>query len=110
MAADPHIHIDARLGGQAASRAVLASAFGLAADLPPTVRSGCGLEVARAMTSVRPESVTCLTCREFGAEAHERLAAQVESLGVLPGSPLTPAQVHEAAAHHRDLARRFTRG
>lgn len=81
MAADPHIHVDAQLGGQVASRRILASAFGLAADLPPTVRTGCGRHVPRAMTSVRPESVTCLACRRFAQHAHSQLADQVESYG-----------------------------
>jgi hypothetical protein len=107
MAADPHIHVDAQLGGQVTARAILASAFGLAADLPPTVRTGCGQEVARAMTGVRPESVTCLPCRRFAALAHTRLAEQVESLGGMPGSPFGPGEGQAAAAHHRDLATRF---
>ncbi|WP_433825630.1 hypothetical protein ACQP2E_26390 [Actinoplanes sp. CA-015351] len=107
MAADPHIHVDAQLGGQVASRRILASAFGLAADLPPTVRTGCGQEVPRAMTSVRPESVTCLACRRFACHAHTQLAIQVESFGAMPGSPLSAAQATEAAAHHRALAHRF---
>ncbi|MEU4692631.1 hypothetical protein [Actinoplanes sp. NPDC023714] len=107
MSAGPPIHVDAQLGGPVAARSILASTFGLVADLPPAVRSGCGREVPRAMTSVRPEAVTCPPCREFAAAAHERLAEQVETLGAMPGSPFTPAQAQEAAAHHRAMARRF---
>jgi hypothetical protein len=110
MAADPHVHVDAQLGGQVASRAILASAFGLAADLPPTVRTGCGQEVARAMTSVRPESVTCLSCRDFAHAGFATLAEQVASLGAMPGSAFSAEQAAEAVAHHRDLARRFGQG
>ncbi|WP_229071202.1 hypothetical protein [Actinoplanes sp. DH11] len=104
---DPHVHVDARLGGEVVARDMLASAFGLAADLPSEVRTGCGRRVARAMTAVRPESVTCLPCREFARDAHERLAEQVETLGAMPGSTVSPEQAAAAAASHRDRAARF---
>jgi hypothetical protein len=108
---DPHIHVQARVaGGDAAVRDVLASTFGLVADLPSRVTSGCGLEVPFAMTSSRPEKVTCLACREHARDEHLRLADQVERLGLMAGSPMDPAQVRAAARAHRELAAKFAGG
>ena len=104
---DPHIHVRADGRSDPAVRGVLASAFGLAADLPAEVGTGCGLTVPIAMTSARPESVTCLPCREHARDQHLRMADQLEVLGALPGSVLTPSQVARAAAEYRSLARRF---
>jgi hypothetical protein len=49
--ADPHIHVDVKFRGDVVVRDVLASTFGLAADLPATVTTGCDLRVPPAMTS-----------------------------------------------------------
>ncbi|MFE5813641.1 hypothetical protein ACFQ6S_09590 [Streptomyces sp. NPDC056479] len=62
------------------------------------------------MTSPRPESVTCLACREHARTEHLRLAEQIERLGTMPGSVVTGGEAGEAAQHHRDLARRFAGG
>lgn len=106
---DPHIHVQVKVIGDAAVRNMVASLFGLAADLPAVVRTGCGLRVPYAMTSPRPESVTCLACREYAREQHLRCAERAEDLSRLPavgagGAPVAYAQVAEV---HRDLARRF---
>lgn len=108
---DPHIHVDAKaIRDAAAERDTLASTFGLAGDLPSTVKTGCGVEVPYAMVSSRPDRVTCLACREHAAREHMRFAEQVERIGGMPGSPLAPAEVTAAAGHHRDLGRRFSGG
>ncbi|MFF5990323.1 hypothetical protein [Prauserella flavalba] len=107
---DPHVHVGKDVvHGDAAARNLLASTFGLVGELPNTVTTGCGSTVPYAMTSPRPESVTCLPCREYARARHLRLAEQVEGLARMPGSPVTAAQAHEAATRHRDLANRFGR-
>ncbi|MFE4581298.1 hypothetical protein [Streptomyces chartreusis] len=109
--ADPHIHVDRRVSQyDARVRNLLAGTFGLVGDLPETVTTGCGLRVPYAMTSARPESITCLTCREHGHDEHVRLAEQIERLGAMPGAVVTGAEAGRAAEHHRDLARRFAQG
>jgi hypothetical protein len=104
---DPHIHVDVKLRGDVAVRNLLASTFGLVADSPATVTTGCARRVPPAMTSVHPEKVTCLACREFAHRQHLTLADQMDGLGRMPGSPLTPDQADEAASRHRQIARRF---
>ncbi|MGH3390607.1 MAG: hypothetical protein ACRDOO_17205 [Actinomadura sp.] len=94
--------------GDAAVRNMLASTFGLAGDLPSLVTTGCGLRVPYAMTSPRPENVTCLACREHARLEHLRLAEQVERLGSMPGSTISTDQAKQAADRHRDLAERFS--
>lgn len=105
--ADPHIHVAADLGADAATRGLIASTFNRAADLPSVVATGCGTQAQRAMTSVRPESVTCLPCREHAREHHLRAAEQIERLGRTPGSAVEGEPARKAADWHRDLARRF---
>jgi len=108
-AAGPHIHVDVKLGADVASRGILAATFGLAADVPATIDTGCGARVPLAMTSTQPEKVTCLPCRDFAHGQHLRLATQLDELGRLPGSVITPEQTAAAAAVHRDMAGRFGR-
>ncbi|MEU0245701.1 hypothetical protein ABZ192_15450 [Streptomyces sp. NPDC006235] len=106
---DPHIHVESRVvRGGAAVRDMLASTFGLAGDLPSLVTTGCGLRVPYAMTSPRPDRVTCLACREHARREHLRFAEEAERLSRIPGSTITPAQGQLAADRHRDLARRFS--
>jgi hypothetical protein len=106
--ADPHIHVEVNVvRADAAVRNVLASTFGLAGDLPAEVRTGCGLRVPYAMTSARPESVTCLACREHAHRQHLRVAELIVVLGGMPGATISGAQAVRAAAEHRALARRF---
>jgi hypothetical protein len=104
---DPHIHVEVNLHADAAVRNSMASTFGLAGDLPSVVTTGCGLQVPYAMTSPRPESVTCLACREYAHRRHLRLADEVERLGRMPGASLGGDAVAQAAKGHRDLAGRF---
>ncbi|MEV4642685.1 hypothetical protein AB0J80_35615 [Actinoplanes sp. NPDC049548] len=109
MPEDPHIHVEVNVvRADAAVRNVVASAFGLAADLPAEVRTGCGLRVPYAMTSARPESVTCLACREHAHREHLRFAEQVAFVDVVPGMSVGGSL--SAAAEHRRLARRFAGG
>ncbi|GAA1584212.1 hypothetical protein GCM10009678_78580 [Actinomadura kijaniata] len=106
---DPHIHVDRKVAeAGAAVRDVLASTFGLVGDAPAVVTTGCGRRVPYAMTSPRPESVTCLACREHAHREHLRLADQVESLGRAPGSAISADQAARVAERYRDLARRFS--
>jgi hypothetical protein len=107
--ADPHIHVDRRvMQASAGGRAAIVSVLGLVPDAPSVVTTGCGLEVPYAMTSHRPESVTCLPCREHAHREHLRWAEQVERLSGWPGSPVTGDDATKAARWARDLAKRFT--
>ncbi|MGW0581384.1 hypothetical protein ACWD25_36805 [Streptomyces sp. NPDC002920] len=106
---DPHIHVEVKVvRGEAVVRGMLAATFGLAGDLPSVVGTGCGLRVPYAMTSPRPDRVTCLACREHAAREHLRFAEQVERLGGMPGSTVGADQAKQAADRHRDLAARFS--
>ncbi|MEV4096659.1 hypothetical protein [Streptosporangium saharense] len=105
---DPHIHVERavpQVGG--ASRGVIVSSFGLVPESPSVVTTGCGLRVPFAMTSPRPESVTCLPCREHAHREYLGFADQVERLGRMPGAPVPGDQAAEVARWARDLARRF---
>lgn len=107
---DPHIHVESRVvqGGAAVGvRNVLASTFDLVGDLPSLVTAGCGVRVPYAMTSPRPDRVTCLACREHARLEHLRFAEQVERLSRMPGSVIGPAEAKSAVERHRDLAERF---
>lgn len=106
---DPHIHVEVKVvRREAAVRTMLASTFGLAGDLPSVVATGCGLRVPYAMTSPRPDSVTCLACREHACSEHLRFADEIERLGRLPGSPVGVTEARQAVARHRALAERFS--
>ncbi|WP_217167845.1 hypothetical protein [Streptomyces sp. AC512_CC834] len=106
---DPHIHVDSKVvAGDAAVRNTVAATFGLAGDLPSLVTTGCGLRVPYAMTSPRPDRVTCLACREHARREHQRFAEQVDRLSRMPGSTISPAEAKPAADTHRDLAQRFS--
>ncbi|MFF7276500.1 hypothetical protein [Streptomyces griseorubiginosus] len=108
---DPHIHVEVKVvRGEAAVRTMLAATFGLAGDLPSVVATGCGVRVPYAMTSPRPDRVTCLACREYARAEHLRFADDIERIGSLPGSSVTPAAARQAAARHRTLAERFSSG
>ena len=108
---DGHIHVDSRLLlDNAAVRGMLATTFGLVGDAPSAVTTGCGQRVPYATTSRRPESVTCLPCREHAVREYLRAAESLERLGSSPGATLDHEQVRQVAAHHRDLAQRFSDG
>ncbi|MFL6124694.1 hypothetical protein [Actinophytocola sp.] len=106
---DPHIHVDRKVIEAGADyRDVVTSLLGVVPDRPSVVTAGCGQQVSYAMTSTRPESVTCLPCREHAHREYTRLATQFEHLGSMPGSTVVPAgEMAKAAAHLQDLARRF---
>jgi hypothetical protein len=104
---DPHIHVGSELNLDAAARNIVASAFGMAADLPSVVTTRCGLRVPREDTSSQPAEVTCLSCREY---AHRKLlhhAEQIESLGPMPGTNITVAEIREAAHAAHEVASRW---
>ncbi|MGI5161048.1 hypothetical protein [Microbispora sp. CA-102843] len=106
---DPHIHVEQKvMQAGAAYRNLIASSLGRAPDAPNVVTAGCGLRVPYAMTSTRPESVTCLACREHAHREHLRYAEQVERLSRMPGAPVTGDQAVKAAQWARDLAKRFS--
>ncbi|MFF7947097.1 hypothetical protein [Streptomyces griseorubiginosus] len=104
---DPHIHVEVKVvRGEAAVRTML----GIAGDLPSVVDTGCRLKVPYAMTSPRPDRVTCLACREHARAEHLRFADEIERIGTLPGSAVTFAEAREVAGRHRGLAERFSSG
>ncbi|KAA9159343.1 hypothetical protein FPZ12_020805 [Amycolatopsis acidicola] len=108
----PHIHVDHKvLESGPEIRNLVASTFGRTPDEPSVVTTGCGIQVPYAMTSPRPESVTCLACREHAHTEYLRYADEIERLGrgPMPGVNVTGAQLGEAVARLRDLARRFAR-
>ncbi|WP_281905736.1 hypothetical protein [Phytohabitans aurantiacus] len=104
---DPHIHVDVKLGSDVVARDILASAFGLAGDVPATVTTGCGVRAPLAMTSASPERVTCLPCREYAHGRHALMAKQFDEFARLPGLAVSYDEAVRVAAWHRDLARRF---
>ena len=107
---DPHIHVEAKvLESGPAVRNLVSSMLGRVTDAPGVVTTGCGLRVPYAMTSPRPESVTCLACREHAHVEYLRFADQVERLdrGPMSGVNITDDQTAEAVARLRDLAKRF---
>ncbi|MEO3871063.1 hypothetical protein ABGB18_19815 [Nonomuraea sp. B12E4] len=106
--ADPHIHVERKVMQAGADyRNLIASTLGAVPDAPSVVTTGCGLQVAYAMTSPRPESVTCLACREHARQEHLRFAEQVERMGWIPGSPIDADQLAKTAQWARDMAERF---
>lgn len=89
----------------------MVSMLGRVTDAPSVVTTGCGIQVPYAMTSARPESVTCLACREHAHREYLRFADQFERLGQagwMPGMNITSDQMAEAVERLRDLAKRFS--
>ncbi|MGH3758158.1 hypothetical protein [Actinophytocola sp.] len=106
---DPHIHVERNVARtDAGVRDMIASTFGLAADSPSVVTTGCGIAVPYAMTSPRPGSITCLACQEHAHREHLRFAEQVERLGGMPGVNVTGEEAAKVAQWHRDRAARFS--
>ena len=106
---DPHIHVERKVAeAGAAVRGLISSMLGRAVDAPSVVTTGCGIQVPYAMTSIRPESVTCLACREYAQREHLRLAEEFERLsrGTVPGG--TGDQLAQAVERLRGLAKRFS--
>ena len=108
---DPHIHVQRKvLEAGPTVRNLVSSMLGRVTDAPSVVTTGCGIEVPYAMTSTRPEAVTCLACREHAHAEYVRFADQIERLGSgpMPGVNLTHGQVTGAVQRLRDLAKRFS--
>jgi hypothetical protein len=105
---DPHIHVVRNVTqAGAAYRGVITSMFGRAMDSPSVVTTGCGVRVGYAMTSVHPEKVTCLACRDHARQEYLRLAGQIERLSGGAGSAVAPDRGAAAARRLREVARRF---
>jgi hypothetical protein len=109
---DPHIHVEQKVEQAGAGfRNAVTSLLGVVPDQPSVVTTGCGHEVPYAMTSSRPESVTCLACRKHAHREYLRLAEQFERLGdssSLTIAGVTEDQLAEAVKRLRDLATRFS--
>ncbi|HJP76890.1 MAG TPA: hypothetical protein VJ914_21660 [Pseudonocardiaceae bacterium] len=109
--ADPHIHVEQNVLASGPSvRNLMSSMLGRVPDAPSVVTTGCGARVPYAMTSARPESVTCLACRAHASREYLRSADQIERLGPLPGMTVTSDQMANAVERLRDLAKRFSGG
>jgi hypothetical protein len=108
---DPHVHVEQKVVQAGADfRNAVTSLLGVVPDTPSVVTTGCWRQVPYAMTSPRPESVTCLTCREHAEREYLRLAGQIERLSEQPGLTMAGVsgdQTAEAVARLRDLAKRF---
>ena len=106
-----HIHVEARvLEAGAPFRNLIAQTMGRAVDAPTTVTTGCGVDVPYAQTSTRPESVTCLPCRDHARTAYTRFAEQFERMGgggALAGMNVTADQIAAGARRLRELADRY---
>ena len=106
---DPHIHVEQKvLSAGPDIRNLMSSVFGRVPDRPGVITTGCGLSVPYAMTSSRPESVTCLACREHACREYRAFAEQFERLGSLPGMNITADQTAGAVERLQDLAKRFS--
>ncbi|WP_206789953.1 hypothetical protein [Amycolatopsis sp. MtRt-6] len=106
----PHIHVERKvLEAGPEVRNLISSMLGRTTDAPSVVTTGCGRQVPFAMTSPRPESVTCLACREHAHREYTRFAEQFERLGrgPLPGGAVSAEQIAAAVDRLRDLAKRF---
>ena len=106
---DPHIHVEQRvLRAGPDIRNLMSSVLGRVPDTPSVITTGCGLDVPYAMTSSRPESVTCLACREHACREYSAFAEQVERLGSMPGMNVPAGQMAGAVERLQDLAKRFS--
>lgn len=115
---DPHIHVEKTVTpgfGNAAMRDLIVRATGLAPSLPKTVGTGCGRRRPFAMTTLIPERVTCLPCREYAREAHRNAAETAELLlewherdpaGFGP-EPVPVAEIAAQARADRAMAARY---
>ncbi len=105
---DPHVHVQASVVDRARIRAVLTQVLGRSPALPTTVTTGCRQRRPLAMTSVLPERVTCLPCRDAGRRLHLRCAELLELVAELPTTdPPAADEARRGARHHRDIAARF---
>ncbi|WP_216901934.1 hypothetical protein [Nocardia alni] len=106
---DPHIHVEQKVMQAGVDyRNLVVSILGKPIDPPSVVTTGCGVRVPYAMTSQRPESVTCLACRDHAHREHLRLADQLEQMSRMPGTAVPPDRAARAAQRLRNLAQRFS--
>jgi hypothetical protein len=115
---DPHIHAEKTPMpgfGHASLRAIITEATGLVPDLPKTVSTGCGVRRPIAMTSARPEAITCLACRDWARAEYLTWAgmarAAAELAEAMPRAAIaaktTPAELLDEERTYRALAARF---
>lgn len=115
---DPHIHAEKAPipgFGHVATKELIISATGFVPDLPKTVGTGCGLRRPLAMTSTRPEAITCLACRDWAREHYLMWAgmasAAAEIAEVEPRTAIraktTPDDLRDEERIYRALAARF---
>ncbi len=115
---DPHIHVEKITVpgfGHVAIRALITQATGLVPDLPKTVSTGCGRRRPLAMTSTRPESITCLACRDHARTEYltwagiARVAAELAEAEprAAIAAKTTPGDLRAEERTYRELAARF---
>jgi hypothetical protein len=115
---DPYVHAEKTPApgfGHAAMRSIITEAIGLVPDLPKTVGTGCGRRRPIASTSTRPESITCLPCREWAREQYLMWAGMAHAAAELAESEpraaiaakTTPADLLHEEQTYRELAARF---
>jgi hypothetical protein len=115
---DPHIHAEKTPMpgfGHAATRDLIVRATGLVPDLPKTVGTGCGVRRPLAMTSTRPEAITCLPCRDWARAEYLLWAGMAHAAAELAeaepraaiAAKTTPADLRAEEHTYRELAARF---
>jgi hypothetical protein len=115
---DPYVHAEKTPApgfGHAAMRSIITEAIGLVPDLPKTVGAGCGRRRPPTSTSTRPESITCLPCREWAREqylmwaglAHAAAEVAVAEPRAAIAAKTTPADLLDEERRYRALAARF---
>ena len=115
---DPHVHAEKTPMpgfGHAATRTLIIQATGLVPDLPKTVGTGCGARRPLAMTSSRPEAITCLPCRDWARGQYLTWAGMARAAAELAeaepraaiAAKTTPADLLDEERRYRALAARF---
>jgi hypothetical protein len=115
---DPHIHAEKTPMpgfGHAATRDLIVRATGLVPDLPKTVGTGCGVRRPLAMTSIMPEKITCLACRDWARAEYLLWAGMAHAAAELAeaepraaiAAKTTPADLRAEEQTYRALAARF---
>jgi hypothetical protein len=118
MMRDPHIHaekVPMPGFGHAAVRELITEAIGLVPDLPKTVGTGCRLRRPIAMTTTRPEAITCLACRDWAREHYVKWAGMASAAAEIAeaepraaiAAKTTPADLRSEERTYRELAARF---
>jgi len=79
------------------------------------VGTGCGVRRPLAMTSTRPEAITCLACRDWARAEYLLWAGMVRAAAELAdaepraavAAKITPADLRAEERTYRELAARF---